>query len=267
MVEIPNFLKKLTEAWENILNHCIRVRKKDKILFVFDASVKNIAEAFFYATQGLSNPITPIYYPYLLQKSTPKIKKSMPIHQIVESSDVLITALTDAVKCTAFRGSLISLASAFNSRVLHMPGARSEFLTKSALNIDFNKINKEANKFSNLLTKSKYALIVTHSKFNKEEHKLLLKMTGRVGHSDGGLLRPGKIINIPTGEAYIAPLENSAKGSVVISGSFPKCKLGDEDEIILYFENGFLNLNKSVFTVSSNVKDCKTLLKEAKKIG
>jgi len=47
-----------------------------------------------------------------------------------------------------------------------------------------------------------------------------MNLSGRSGSADGGITRPGKVINIPTGEAFIAPLEKRTEGTLVINGSF-----------------------------------------------
>ncbi len=265
MNKIPSSLQTTTEAWVNILNNCVRINRKDKILLITDISTTKLAEAFSYAISAYPNIITPILYPYTLQRRTSKISRFMPIYNLIKSSSVLITAITDAVECTSFRVSLLKIACKNNLKVVHMPGARKEFLTKSTLNVDFRKMNKDANKYANLLSRSQSVTITTRSRLTKEENKLELNLGKRVGHSDGGLARRGKIINIPTGEAFIAPIENSANGSIAINGSFPRCRLGKNDEFILNFKNGVIDLNKSIFPKSTAANECKRILENTKK--
>ena len=59
-----------------------------------------------------------------------------------------------------------------------------------------------------------------HARIEKDGHVLELALTGRNGVASPGVYRePGASGNFPSGEAYIAPLEDGANGTVVIDGS------------------------------------------------
>src|SRR5262249_22759822 len=88
-------------------------------------------------------------------------------------------------------------------------------------------------------------------------------LDGRTAHADGGIAAPGEIINIPTGEAYIAPIEHIAEGSVVINGSFPGADLPADKEVVLTFERGRLKLEACSFPQNGAGAYCKKLISSA----
>ena len=57
----------------------------------------------------------------------------------------------------------------------------------------------------------------------KEGKSLTMSIKGRQGISSRGLFhQPGSSGNLPTGEAYIAPVEGTAEGEIIIDGSIAK---------------------------------------------
>lgn len=54
----------------------------------------------------------------------------------------------------------------------------------------------------------------------KDGHRLTLNLAGRPGISSSGIYRePGQCGNLPSGEGYIAPLEDGTCGDMIIDGS------------------------------------------------
>ena len=69
---------------------------------------------------------------------------------------------------------------------------------------------------------------------------MTMSLAGRDGHPSTGVYRNrGESGNLPSGEAYIAPVEGTANGSVVIDGSFIGLGVLDEP-LVLTFEDGLL---------------------------
>ncbi len=113
-----------------------------------------------------------------------------------------------------------------------LPGITQDIMART-LNADYQKIKKTSLKLARLLTKSKTAWVTTRKGTN-----LILKISGRHGHADTGIMYgPGDFSNLPAGEAYIAPVEGSAQGQIVIDGSMaPFGRL--KNDLILIIENG-----------------------------
>jgi hypothetical protein len=73
-------------------------------------------------------------------------------------------------------------------------------------------------------------------------HSLAADIGGwdRLPVASDGVIRDGAWGNVPSGETYIAPIEGSARGSVVINGSIPGLVIEPEAEFILRFDRGRL---------------------------
>lgn len=83
-----------------------------------------------------------------------------------------------------------------------------------AITADYKLVEELTLKFTEMLTKAKSARII------KEGHSLEMSLEGRNGVPSTGVYKnPGQSGNLPSGEAYIAPLEGSANGSMKIDGS------------------------------------------------
>jgi len=235
----------------------------DQILLVFDAYGREIADGFLEAALWLGQPLTAVYVPAETQEATSSLSEWRALVELIRSSSAIITAVTDGHKSTGFRVALLDTAVRNHLRAIHMPGVSDEIFLASAFGIDFERLNQSATQVAGTLTAANEAKIHTRSSRTGENHCLTLRLEGRSGRADGGIAAPGQIINIPTGEAYIATLEDSAEGALVVNGSFPECDLSAGREVVLAFSGGRLDLASCQFPVDGAGAHCKNLLLSA----
>ena len=120
-------------------------------------------------------------------------------------------------------------ASKSGTRIASMPMFLPEmFYPNGSLNVDYERMYMETEKIVKLLSNTEEAEIHTD-----EGTSLELNFKNRKGKGDTGILvEKGSLGNLPAGEAFIAPIENTATGKVVIpKGWFPR--LGKDLEITL----------------------------------
>jgi len=253
----------LRNAAANVIQTSLNAQPGDQILLVFDAYGREIADAFLDAARALDQHLTAVYVPVDTQEATNTLSKWSALVELIRSSTAIVTAVTDGHTSTAFRVALLDTAVKHKLRAIHMPGVSDEVFLASALGVDFETLNANAARVAGSLTAANEAKIYTRSILTGQSHCLSVRLEGRAGHSDGGIAAPGQIINIPTGEAYIATIENSAEGSLVVNGSFPECDLSTGREVVLAFANGRLNVDASAFPEDGAGAYCRNLLLSA----
>ena len=125
-------------------------------------------------------------------------------------------------------------AAAAGTRVVTMPGVTMDMLRDGAACADYAEVERRTMALTERLTHAKTARI------EKDGHVLTMDLNGRNGVASPGVYRtPGASGNFPSGEAYIAPLEGGANGSVVIDGSM--VGIGTLAEpLVVTLENGRL---------------------------
>jgi aminopeptidase len=83
------------------------------------------------------------------------------------------------------------------------------------LNADYNEIAQRSIKVAGIVSQGKIAKVTTPAGTD-----IILKIEGRECHADTGLVhKPGDFSNLPAGEAYIAPVEGTANGVIMVDGS------------------------------------------------
>ena len=105
-------------------------------------------------------------------------------------------------------------AATAGARIATMPGITPEMFRGGAIAADYGEIKKRTEKITNLLTQAKCATI------KKAGYQLTLSLAGRNGVASTGVyLNPGEAGNLPSGEAYIAPVEGTAEGQILVDAS------------------------------------------------
>jgi aminopeptidase len=123
-------------------------------------------------------------------------------------------------------------ACSAGARVATMRGAVAEmFEPDGSISVDYLAVEKETLFLADFLTQAHEARVVTDHGTD-----LTFSLKGRKGGADTGIyVKPGSWGNLPAGEAYIAPLEGTAKGNLVIPrGWFA----GLDEEMVLTFKAG-----------------------------
>ena len=105
-------------------------------------------------------------------------------------------------------------ASERGVRVASMPGI-DEDIFKRVMIVDYEALKTEGDMLARLLTGASSCRIRT-----RRGTDVTLYLEGRSGRNDDGDLRSrGAFGNLPAGEAYIAPIEDSGSGVIVFDGS------------------------------------------------
>ncbi|MGE5585131.1 MAG: aminopeptidase [Bacillota bacterium] len=152
-----------------------------------------------------------------------------PIAVIMKAVDVVLAPTSRSLSHTAARRE----ACAAGARVATLPGITPEAMVRT-LSADYSRIAEVSRKVAGILTSGRTARVTSPSGTD-----ITMSIEGREGHPDTGIYRlPGDFGNLPAGEAYIAPVEGSASGVIVVDGAMAGPGVL-EDHIIMRVEDGY----------------------------
>jgi len=209
----------------DVLKTCLDIKEDEEVLILCDEKSFNQGLVLEKAAKELSREVI------LAKFRARKMSGNEPpfaIAEMMKAASVIIAPTsfslthTDAVRAASMKG----------ARVASMPGITLNMLRRGALFADYEKINRLAVLYSEKLTKGKEITI-------KSDGAVLTgSIEGRNGYADGGILREkGRVGNLPAGEAFIAPFEESTNGKIVFDASFGS--LGRlKEKIWVEVENG-----------------------------
>jgi leucyl aminopeptidase (aminopeptidase T) len=154
----------------------------------------------------------------------------MNVEEKMRKSDVVVAMTTYSLSHTEPR----KRACEAGARIASMPGFLSEmFYSNGPLDIDYKKLEEETMKIARWLTDAKEGRITS-----KSGTDITFSLAGRSGKPSSGIIsKKGTFGNVPSGEAYIAPVEGTANGRVVVEkGWYP----GLQENMELIFSSGKL---------------------------
>ncbi len=200
-------MNQLVKTAEGVLSSCLAVKKGEEVLIVTDDTRKEIGEALYEAAGnlGCERLLMVMNERELSGQEPPKA-----VAAAMKSADVVIAPTAQSLTHTNAR---IEAARA-GTRVATMPGITEEMFSQGAMTADYSKVEELTAVVTEMLSKASVARI------EKDGHVLTINIRGRDGVPSPGVYRePGKCGNLPSGEAYIAPLEDGSEGEMIVDGS------------------------------------------------
>ncbi len=203
---------------------CMSVKRGERVLVVTDPPRLKVADALIEAARELRARTTLICMPVGKRhgEEPPEI-----VGDAMRAADVVLAPTTYSLTHTQAR----LRASRAGARIATMPMITEKMMRRGAMLADYREVSK--------LTKGVVALINRASEVEVTAPagtELRLSVKGRKAHPDTGIFhRPGDFGNLPAGEAFVAPVEGTAEGSVVVDGSMVDTVHGRVEILI---ENG-----------------------------
>ncbi|MGG0657783.1 aminopeptidase [Rummeliibacillus pycnus] len=126
-------------------------------------------------------------------------------------------------------------ANEIGTSVITMPGITEDMFINGAMRADYSRVEKETLEQADKLTTFANVKIQTG-----EMYELSIPIGTRKGIPSSGVFREKAASgNLPSGEAFIAPLEGEANGEILITGSIAGIGLVNEP-VLITIENGRL---------------------------
>jgi len=186
---------------------CMGVREGEKVVIVTDQPMRLLAQALFEANVSLKAET-------LVVEMTPRDSNGAEppplVAGLMAQADVVFCPTSKSLTHTDSRRA----ASDRGARIATLPGVTEEIMVR-CMNADYHAIAARTHRLCQLLEQTQVVRVVAPAGTD-----IVMPIGGRTAHASSGLFREkGQWGNLPTGEAYVAPLEGLSSGSVVVDGS------------------------------------------------
>jgi len=146
----------------------------------------------------------------------------------MREADIVVAPTSASLTHTRAR----EAATETGARVATMPGITERMFGEGAITADYNEVRRLTAELADRLTTADVARVETGAEV------LTMSLTGREGIPSDGLIRaPGESGNLPSGEGYIAPVEDSAEGAIAFDGGLVGVGTLDEP-VVVRIESG-----------------------------
>jgi len=203
-------LAPLMKAAMIAVRDCMAAQSGENALIVTDTGKLSIAESFFYAFHSLGIDTTIMVMTprgHNAQEPPPEVRAALL------SCDVALLVTSKSLTHTHARVD----ATNQGVRIASLPGVTEDMMTVGAMTADYQKVSELSWKLTQRLEKTEKVEITTELGTH-----LTMSLKGRkpgLPPDDGLYREKGRWGNLPAGEAYIAPVEESVNGVLVVDGS------------------------------------------------
>lgn len=190
-----------------IFETCLGIKSNERVVIVTDKYKTVEADIVRDAAVRYSINVTQLILTGMTENAQEPPEE---IARAIQDTDIAIFVTRYSLSHTEAR----LVATGKGVRVISMPGITVEMMER-ALIVDYERMAQESETLANMLTKGSLVRISS-----KEGTDVTMSIRGRSGEPDTGLVRaPGDFVNLPAGEAFIAPRETETNGTIVFDGA------------------------------------------------
>jgi len=201
-------MNKLYQAADKAVNQSLKIRKNDKFLLVTDEPKLEIADALAFWAKKTGAEVTT----YLMTETLRPITAPTSLFQeMAKRATVIAYVLDGRIQEKPFRSYMVGMGMKPQRRICMMPGLTREMMER-LVNINFHRLNRFTRKVMAALNNADDVVIE-----NPLGTRIAFSVKGRKWHNDNGdISRKGLHGNLPAGECYTAPVEETFTGKIVI---------------------------------------------------
>lgn len=200
-------MDKLLKAAQVAVNNCLTVKKGESVLVITDEPERKIGYALWEAAKEAGSEAMLLE---ILPRSSNGEEPPEAVAKFMKDFDVLMIPTSKSMSHTNARRE----ACEAGARCATLPGILEDTMQRT-LNADYNEIAKRSIKLAEIVSQGRTAKVTTPAGTD-----ITMSLEGRECHADTGLVHnPGDFSNLPAGEAYIAPMEGTANGIIMVDGA------------------------------------------------
>ena len=200
-------MNELLEAAEKAIKMSLSLNPGEQFLLVTDKQKLEIAEALAYWAKDAEADTTT----YLMTETLRPISAPTELFKkLIEEASAVLYLLDARIEEKPFRGYMVK-TGVETGRICMMPGLTRDMMER-LVNIDFSELTNKGQKLIEALQDAEDVLVEnalgTHIQFS---------VKGRKWKNDNGdISQKGQHGNLPAGEVFTAPVEESFTGRIVI---------------------------------------------------
>lgn len=218
---------KLDKAAVIAIKDCMGAKKNEKILVVTDEVKRDIGYTLY------NNALQLGYEALLVEMKSRQYNGEEPpqeVSELMQKYDVVFCPTSKSLTHTDARRS----ASEKGARIATFPGITPEVMIRG-LNADYKKIAALTIKLKKIFEKTKIVRVTSPAGTD-----ITMNISGRTAYASKGLFhKKGESGNLPTGETFVAPLEGTSQGVVVVDGSMAGLGMIKNANIRIKVQDGF----------------------------
>jgi leucyl aminopeptidase (aminopeptidase T) len=198
----------LLKAARIAVRTCMGVKSFESVLIVTDEPRVKIAEAIRKAADDVAKETL-----LMVMRKRTRHGEEPPkaVEKAMCAADVVLAPTTYSLTHTQAR----LRATEAGARIATMPMITEGMMMRGAMLADYRKVSMLTMKVAKLLNRASEVEVETRA-----GTKLRMSTAKRKAHPDTGIFHnPGDFGNLPAGEAFIAPVEGTAEGRVIVDGS------------------------------------------------
>jgi leucyl aminopeptidase (aminopeptidase T) len=213
-------------AIRKIFRSNLVIKDGERILLVTDEGKQAIARQFLEVAEELGHAAELAAVPI---PDVHGVEPPAAVARKMLAADVVIIVTTKSLSHTLARAN----ATERGARIATMAGVTEDILRRFS-RVDLLQMKARTNMFADILDRGRQVLLTS-----KKGTGLTFSIAERIAHGRKASIfdQPGYWGNIPCGEAFIAPIEDSVNGTLVIDASIAGIGLVDENATFR-IENG-----------------------------
>lgn len=199
-----------------MVRDCLGVRQGEDVLVICNPVTQGLGERLRAEAQaaGAEGALA-----MMAERVSHAAEPPAPIAAAMVAADVVMAPTVQSLSHTAAR----KAATEAGVRIATLPGVTEDMLARM-MSADMEGLRRKGRAIAELLTVGSGARITCANGSD-----LRIGLEGRRGIPDAGeLTQPGAFGNLPCGEGFIAPVEGTTEGRLVVDGTIATVGLGDE---------------------------------------
>jgi leucyl aminopeptidase (aminopeptidase T) len=197
----------LDRAVEAVVRDCLGVKSGEDVLVICNPRTQELGERLRDEAQGVGADAV---LAVIAERASHAAEPPDPVAAAMAAADVVLAPTIQSLSHTASR----KAASDRGVRIATLPGVTEEMLAR-VMSADMEALRRKGHAIAGALDAASEARITCANGSD-----LRLGLEGRAAIPDTGeLTEPGAFGNLPAGEGFIAPVEGTGEGRLVVDGS------------------------------------------------